>query len=101
LKRVALVSRTPLRSKRPLGGTRRVPIRRVGKAQLAYLIWRDTIAIPYLDRTFGHVCACGCGRTRNLVVDHIKERSTHPGLVRSLGNVRWLAAIPCHERKHA
>lgn len=101
MRRVPLKSRTPLQSKKPLGTTRRIPIKRIGASQAAYLVWRDTVAIPYLDRTFGHVCACGCGRVRNLVVDHIKERSVRPELVMSLTNVQWLAATPCHERKHA
>lgn len=69
-----------------------------GKKTLAYEEWRDTTAKPYLDNTFGHKCA-QCGRTENLEVDHINNRSTHPEAIMSLDNVQYLCAYPCHHNK--
>lgn len=57
---------------------------------MAYLVWRDTVAIPHLDATAGRVCSVdGCQVTK-VDVDHIKKRGSHPHLVMSLDNVRYL-----------
>ena len=65
-----------------------------GKAATKYGEWRDTVAIPYLTKTFGYRCVM-CGSTDNLDVDHIKKRGSHPELKYSLENVRFLCR-PCH-----
>lgn len=81
---------------------RRKPIPRKGKRTIAYEHWRDTVAKPYLDRTFGRQCAdCGgarCGNI-NLDVDHIEERGSNPHLKMSLDNVQYLGRYPCHFEK--
>lgn len=73
-----------------------------GKRTLEYEVWRDTIAIPYLDKTYGHICAkCGQGDygLHILEVDHIQNRGSHPELKMVLTNVQWLGRIPCHSDK--
>lgn len=74
------------------------PMNIKGKKTLAYEKWRDTVARPYLDKTFGHKCA-KCGGTENLEVDHIENRSTHPDKIMSLENIQYLCAYPCHHNK--
>ena len=62
-------------------------MKKIGRRGLAYIEWRDTVAIPYLDEKFGHVCSVeGCFSG---VVDvcHIKKRSTHPSLKMDLNNI--------------
>lgn len=65
-----------------------------GAKTLKYEHWRDTVAKPYLNKTYGHVCAhLGCTETEGLQVDHILNRSTHPQLVMELSNVQYLCGI--------
>lgn len=86
----------PLRQKPSL--SIKAPMRKKGRKTLAYEEWRDTVAKPYLDKIFGHKCA-QCGRTENLEIDHIKNRSTHPEDIMNLENVQYLCAYPCHYNK--
>ena len=78
------------------------PIRQKGKFTLKYEKWRDTVARPYLIAKYGEVCAaCGgarCGN-RQLDVDHIKGRGSHPHLRMELSNVQLLGRDPCHREK--
>jgi hypothetical protein len=83
--------RKPLKAKRPM--------KRIGKQTEVYNVWRDTIAKPYLDKQFGHVCAWrGCTQTEGLEVDHKQNRSTHPELKMSVKNVQYLCS-PHHQQK--
>ncbi len=80
----------------------RKAIRQRGKRTIRYEQWRDEVAKPYLDRTFGHLCvACGKGDygMHILDVDHKKNRGSHPELIRDLDNVQYLGRIPCHQLK--
>lgn len=70
------------------------PIRQIGKQALKYNAWRDKVAKPYLDSTYGHKCII-CGSAEALDVDHIQKRGSHPELRMVLLNVRWLCR-PCH-----
>ncbi len=67
---------------------------RLGRRAVAYQIWRDDVAIPYLVLHKGYHCAI-CGSTRALDVDHIKKRGSHPELIKKLDNVRFLCRA-CH-----
>ena len=75
-----------------------------GKQSKEYDTWRDEVAKPYLDATYGRVCAdCGgkrCGN-RQLDVDHIRKRGM--GGARSktfdINNVQYLGRFPCHFEK--
>lgn len=73
-----------------------------GKRTLEYEEWRDTIAIPYLDKHFGRVCAeCGglrCGN-KQLDVDHKIKRGSRADLKMVLSNVQYLGRYPCHWEK--
>lgn len=80
------------------------PIRQKGKRTLEYERWRDTVAKPYLDKTYGRVCSsCAGSRCGNnqLDVDHIQNRGSHPELRMELSNVRYLGRFPCHYEKTA
>ena len=80
----------------------RKAIRKKGKATIKYELWRDTVAIPYLNETFGRVCAaCGGERCNNLQldVDHIQNRGSHSELKMTLSNVQYLGRYPCHYEK--
>lgn len=69
----------------------RKPITKQGKRYREYEQWKRTIAIPFLDESFGHVCDWeGCGATENLDVDHIKTRGSRPDLKMNLTNIRYL-----------
>ena len=62
-----------------------------GKQQIKYEIWRDEIACPFLDETFGHVCSVkDCDITDHLEVDHIINRGSRPDLKMNLDNVQYL-----------
>lgn len=65
-------------------------IKQMGRRGMEYKEWRDNVAIPYLDTTFGRKCSVeGCKNT-NLDVDHILKRGSHPELKMDLSNVRYL-----------
>lgn len=73
-----------------------------GKRTLEYEEWRDTVAIPYLDRTTGRICqrcfGARCGN-RQLDVDHKKNRGSNPQLKMDLNNIQYLGRYPCHAEK--
>lgn len=80
------------------------PIKKKGKATLIYEKWRDTVAKPYLDKTFGINCSrCGApppvneetGKVLRHEVDHIKTRGARHDLKMVLSNVRYLC-WECH-----
>lgn len=71
----------------------RKPIRKKGKRTLKYKKWRDAVARPHLDSK-GRFCQL-CYTTENLDVDHIKKRGSHPDLIMSLSNVRYICR-QCH-----
>lgn len=59
------------------------------------------VAVPYLDKTFGHHCR-GCLLDTTLDVDHIKSRGAHPELKYQLSNLQYLCAVApnwCHRNK--
>jgi hypothetical protein len=69
------------------------PMKPKGKQQLKYEAWRDTIAKPYLDKHFGHVCSIEyCEMTEGLEVDHKLNRGSRADLKMVLTNVQYL----CH-----
>lgn len=72
-------------------------IRSFGKQSVEYMIWRDTVAIPYLIETYGYKCA-SCGKEEHLDVDHIKGRGSHPELKMEVTNVQFLCRR-CHRIK--
>lgn len=83
------------------------PIAKRGSRTIDYEKWRDTVAIPYLDKTFGRDCAnCGAspdydeetGIQRRFAVDHIIKRSLSAKDKMSLDNVQYLCP-PCHNEK--
>lgn len=75
----------------------RKPIKQRGKKAIEYEKWRDTIAKPYLDKTFGHRCV-DCGAIEGLTVDHIKTRGSRADLKKELSNVQYLC-WNCHRDK--
>ena len=71
------------------------PIPQQGKHARLWVTFRDKVAIPYLDKKYGHVCAFeGCTATENLDVDHIKNRGSNPDLRYDVKNLQYLC------RKH-
>jgi len=65
-----------------------------GQKTLEYETFRDTVAIPYLDKRYGHVCSVkGCPITENLDVDHIRGRGSHPQLKFDVMNLRYLCRL--------
>lgn len=76
---------------------KRKPIKQKGKRTIEYEKWRDTVAKPYLDRTFGRRCA-DCGSADNLTIDHIITRGSRPDLVKELSNIQYLCG-DCHRDK--
>lgn len=69
-----------------------------GKEYERYKKFRDEVAIPYLDKNFGHKCRC-CGTAERLDVDHIHSRGSRPELKYQLSNLQWLCRSPCHRNK--
>jgi|SRR6185503_5812056 len=70
------------------------PIPKIGKETELYNTFRDTIAKPYLDEKYGHICSVKeCGMTERLEVDHVKTRGAHHELKFELKNLRYL----CHD----
>lgn len=87
----------PKRARKPLTTKKRLNNR--GKKVMAYEHWRDTVAKPYLDRTYGHVCATvGCEETDSLDVDHVLNRGSRPDLVMDLTNVQYLCRQHHYEK---
>jgi len=84
---VAWVGPLPKPPKKEKAAPKRM--RNKGPATLKYEHWRDTVAIPYLDATYGHICSvCGCGGA--LDVAHIKGRGANAHLKMVLMNVKYL-----------
>jgi 5-methylcytosine-specific restriction endonuclease McrA len=70
---------------------KRKPITQQGKHAKLWQTFRDKVAIPYLDKKYGHICSYkGCSVTTNLDVDHIKGRGSHPGLRYDVKNMQYL-----------
>lgn len=66
-------------------------LKTIGKRTLKYEEWKHSTAKPHLDATYGHICSYeGCKETKNLDIDHILKRGSHPQLKMSLSNVRYL-----------
>lgn len=87
----------PARPRKPLKAKK--PMNKVGRRTLLYRTWRNTVAIPYLDKRYGRVCAKrGCTETKRLEVDHIKNRGSHPDLIMDVHNVQYLCK-PHHYQK--
>lgn len=67
------------------------PISKRGKQTRLYETFRDKVAIPHLDKKYGHVCSVvGCDKTDNLDVDHILTRGAHPELKFDVKNLRYV-----------
>lgn len=67
------------------------PLKQKGRRTLIYEEWRDMVAVPYLDATYGRICAYnGCNESKNLDIDHIKKRGSHPHLKMELSNVQYM-----------
>ena len=68
----------------------RKPLPKTGKEFSRYEHWKKTVAVPYLDAHYGHVCTImGCSDTK-VDIDHIKTRGGHPELKYNLTNIRYL-----------
>jgi 5-methylcytosine-specific restriction endonuclease McrA len=80
------------RPRKPLA--QRKPIKKRGTRTIQYEKWRDEVAIPYLDKTYGHNCR-KCGVGGKLDVQHIQKRGSHPELKMVLSNVEYLCRL-CH-----
>lgn len=80
---------TPIAKKRP---------KPIGKVTAKYIEWRNTVAVPYLDKTFGRTCK-NCGAGGKLDVAHFQSRGSNPGLRMSLHNVHYLCR-KCHQKEH-
>lgn len=77
----------------------RKAIEQSGKGRKKWSLFRDTVAIPYLDQK-GRFCAC-CGRGgygARLDVDHILNRGSHPHLAYEVSNLQYLCR-ECHVNK--
>ena len=77
-------------------------IKQKGRRTMEYEEWRDNVAKPYLDETFGHVCVtCGMGDygMHTLDVEHKLNRGSHANLKMDLNNVQWMGNYPCHFNK--
>lgn len=73
------------------------PISKKGKRTIAYEAWRDSVARPYLDKTFGHRCV-DCGAVDGLDVAHIRSRGSRPDLKMNLDNVCYKCRV-CHQKE--
>ena len=78
----------------------RKPIKQRGKEYKRWELFREKIAIPYLDKKYGHVCSC-CGVGGALDVDHIQNKGSHFDLKYDLSNLQFLCRFPCHYKKTA
>lgn len=75
-------------------GKKQKAITKRGKRQVEYEKWRDEVAIPYLEKTYGHKCAY-CGVGGKLDVNHKLKRGSHPDLKMELTNIEY-ACRSCH-----
>lgn len=79
---------------------KRKPISQRGKHAKMWVTFRDTIAKPYLDKKYGHVCAVkGCHKTEGLEVDHKKTRGAASHLRYDVKNIQYLC-WEHHRQKH-
>lgn len=70
---------------------KRKPIPKKGKETELYEAFRDTVAKPYLDKKYGHVCSFkGCTETKNLDVDHKISRGARHDLKFDVKNLQYL-----------
>jgi 5-methylcytosine-specific restriction endonuclease McrA len=70
----------------------------IGKQGRKYQEFRNTVAYPYLVATFGEKCAICKQPGKNLDVDHIQKRGSHPELKYELSNLQLLCRR-CHNIK--
>jgi len=71
--------------------------RQQGKEYERWKKFRDEVAKPYLDETFGHFCV-DCKATGSLDIDHIKTRGSRPDLKYDLKNLTYKCRL-CHIKK--
>ena len=73
----------------------RKPISKIGKEAKKYRSFHRDVAVPYLDKVYGHICSVSnCNVTYGLEIDHIKTRGARHDLKYDLSNLRYLC------RKH-
>lgn len=82
-------------------------IKQRGERGERYLVWRDTVARPYLENRYGRDCAwCKAPPQVNEQtgeigwhdIDHIKERGSKPSLKMDVHNIQFLCR-GCHIKK--
>lgn len=76
----------------------RKPMNKLGKQGKIYNTFRDTVARPYLIKTFGERCATCKRSDLPLDVDHIEKRGSHRELKYDLNNLQFLCRS-CHDKK--
>jgi 5-methylcytosine-specific restriction endonuclease McrA len=74
------------------------PITKRGKRTLEYEAFRDTVAKPYLDKRYGHICY-KCGSPDNLDVHHKQKRGSHVTEKMNVVNLIYLCRS-CHNKEH-
>lgn len=77
---------------------RQTHIKKAGKQYDKWKAFREDVAIPYLEATYGHTCRC-CGAHGELDIDHIQSKGSHPSLKYELTNLQYLCRFPCHHMK--
>ena len=86
--------RKPIVLRKPLPPPKK-RIKQRGKGYDKYELFKHTVAIPYLDATFGRKCqVCGTSQN-NLDINHIKKRGSHPELKYELTNLEYVCR-KCH-----
>lgn len=83
--------------RKPIESKKRIQQR--GKEYERWKEFRENVAIPYLDKTFGHTCRC-CGVGGQLDIDHIHNKGSRPELKYQLSNLQYLCR-ECHINKTA
>lgn len=90
----------------PLKSNPRKPIKQRGKAHTQWILFRDKVARPYLDKKFGIGCSdCGVlpaqkddGTYYRHDVDHVKGKGAHPELKFDVTNMVYRCRS-CHIKK--
>lgn len=69
--------------------------RKNGKEYERWRKFREEVAIPYMDKHYGHFCRCCKRDDAPLDIDHIIGKGSNPALKYQLSNLQYLDRV-CH-----
>lgn len=80
----------------------RKPIKKRSDKQIAYEVWLEETARPFIINRDGNFCVC-CKRAayeyEKLDIEHEKTKGSRPDLKREIRQLRLMCRFPCHRNR--